>query len=123
MALIRWPRQTLEISADGERFAAEAVFVLRGALYAGPWTLDCRAGLGAAKLHVLALPRARRRDFVALVLYALGGARRPRKEWRQLAVKELEIAAQQPYPMQLDGDLAGTVPVSISLTNSMVRWH
>ena len=38
--LRRWPRQQLQVTADGESFTAEAVFVLRGALYVGPWTLD-----------------------------------------------------------------------------------
>ena len=117
-----WPRQTLQITANGESFAAEAVFVLRGALYAGPWKLDRRAGLTATKLHVLTMPRARRRDVAALVLYALGGARHPRKEWRQLAVSTLEIAAANPYPLQLDGDIAGSVPVTISITDSAIRW-
>lgn len=120
--LLRWPRQSLQITADGATFTAEAVFVLRSAFYAGPWTLDRRAGLTTAKLHVLALPRARRRDFAALVLYALGGARRPRKEWRQLAVSTLEIAAANPYPLQLDGDIAGSVPVTIGMTDSAIRW-
>ena len=120
--LLRWPRQSLQITADGATFAAEALFVLRGALYAGPWTLDRRAGLTATKLHVLVLPRARRRDFAALVLYALGGARRPRAEWRQLAVSTLEIAAHQPCPLQLDGDIAGSTPVSIGMTERVIRW-
>lgn len=120
--LWRWPRQTLEITAEGEHFTAEAVFVLRGALYAGPWTLDRRAGLAAAKLHVLALPRARRRDLVALALYALGGARRPRAGWRRLAVSALEIGTHRPCPLQLDGDIAGSAPVSIGITDRAVRW-
>jgi diacylglycerol kinase (ATP) len=120
--LLRWPRQSLQITADGATFTAEALFVLRGALYAGPWTLDRRAGLTATKLHVLALPRARRRDFAALVLYALGGAKRPRAEWRQLAVSALEIVTNQPCPLQLDGDIAGSTPVSIGMADRVVRW-
>lgn len=117
-----WPRQTLQITAEGESFAAEAVFVLRGALYAGPWKLDRRAGLGTAKLHVLALPRARRRDVAALVLYVLGGARHPRKEWRQLAVSTLEIGTDRQCPLQLDGDIAGSAPVSIRITDRAIGW-
>ena len=38
--LRRWPRQQLQVTADGKSFTAEAVFVLRGALYAGPWATD-----------------------------------------------------------------------------------
>jgi diacylglycerol kinase family enzyme len=120
--LWRWPRQTLQITADGEQFAAEAIFVLRGALYAGPWTLDHRAGLTAPKLHLLAMPRARRRDFAALVAYALGGAQRPRPEWRMMAVSSVDIATYQACPLQLDGDIAGSTPVSISMTDKVVTW-
>ena len=118
----RWPRQQLQVTADGESFTAEAVFVQRGALYAGPWTLDRRAGLTSAKLHMLALPRARRRDFAALVIYALQGARRPRAEWRLLPVSQVEIGTYQPSPIQLDGDIAGSTPVSIGITNRVIRW-
>ena len=120
--LWRWPRQQLQITADGESFAAEAVFVLRSAHYAGPWTLHRQAGLKQAKLHVLAMPRARRRDFGALVLYALGGARRPRAEWRLLPVSHLAINSYQPCPIQLDGDIAGSTPVSIAMTERDIRW-
>ena len=120
--LWRWPRQALSVTADGEEFAAEAIFVQRGALYAGPWTLDRRAGLASANLHVLAMPRARRRDFAALVVHLLRGARHPRPEWRMLSVSALEIAADKPCPLQLDGDSAGLVPVSIALTDQVIRW-
>ncbi len=43
--LWNWPNGRFRVQAGGEVFAAEALFVLRGSYYAGPWTLDREANL------------------------------------------------------------------------------
>lgn len=120
--LQQWPRHRLLVAADGEEFEAEALFLLRGAHYAGPFTLDRRAGLDRDKLHVLALPRACRRDVLGLALYAICGARYPAKDWRFLQVSELQVRAEEPVPVQADGDVLTSTPVDIRMTEQRVLW-
>lgn len=120
--LWRWPRQRLRVLADGEEIGAEALFLLRGSHYAGPWTLDPEAGLMSDRLHVLALPRARRRDVLSLAFYAFNGAKRLRKEWRLFAASHVHVSADRPLPVQADGDIVAATPVDIRMGNQSVRW-
>lgn len=117
-----WPRPALRITADGEALEAEALFVLRGAYYAGPWTLDREANLGRELLHVLVLPHARLRDLLAVVRYALTGSHRPNKAWRFLRVSELHAEADTEVPFQIDGDFAGHAPVAFAISDHKVQW-
>lgn len=121
-ALARWPRQTLQITCDGTRCEVEALFVLRGHFYAGPWTLDASASLSNPALRVLALPRARRRDLAGLALRALLGRTVARPGWRVLDAQRVTICAQAPVPVQIDGDPGGTTPLEIVLSAAEVRF-
>lgn len=126
MALVRllghWPRTKLRVMADEDQFDAEAVFVLRARHYAGPWSLDREAGLGQDMLHVLVLPRARRRDIASLIFHALVGARRPKPEWRLLRTRHLRVTAGEPVPVQVDGDVVASLPLEFSMTGQAIAW-
>jgi len=117
-----WPRPQLSITADGERISAEALFLMRGSLYAGPWTLDPRAGLFSDRLHLLCLPRARRRDIALLAIYALSGARRLPRGWQLVAAREVAVTAGSGSPVQADGDIVGKVPVRFGVSDEFLRW-
>jgi diacylglycerol kinase (ATP) len=117
-----WPRPQLSITADGERISAEALFLMRGSFYAGPWTLDPRAGLFSDRLHLLCLPRARRRDIALLAIYALSGARRLPRGWRLKAANDVTVAAEAGIPVQADGDIIGAAPLRFRLTGDCLQW-
>lgn len=117
-----WPRPRMTVTADGAQFAAEALFVLRGSFYAGPWMLDRRARLGSEDMHVLALPRARRRDLMALALYAMGGARRLPRGWMLMPAREVTVSGAATSPVQADGDIIGALPVSFTMSDERLRW-
>src|SRR5206468_5930864 len=108
-----WPRHRLTVRTGDGEFTAEALFVLRGRFYAGPWTLHPEAHLGQDALRVLALPRARRRDLVSLAARALVGMRAPHPAWRYLETDWLEVSSDQPVPVQADGDAVGLLPARI----------
>ena len=118
--LLRWPRSRVQIVADGQTFMAEAAFVLRGRFYAGPWTLDPAAHLAHPRLRVLARPRCRRRDLIALGLYALTGSRNAHPSWRVLECDVLEITGDA--AVQADGDAAGHLPATVTLSGASVRY-
>ena len=118
----RWPRKTMRLVADDQEFDAEAVFVLRGRHYAGPWSLHRGAGLEQERFHVLALPRARRRDIAGLIFYALTGARRLRPHWRLLQCRRLQVTASEPVPVQVDGDVVASLPLLFEMTGQAITW-
>ncbi len=121
--LLKWPRHALTVRTDSEEFEAEALFVLRGKFYAGPWTLHPDAHLGRNRLRVLALPRAKRRDVIALATRALGGMRHAHPDWRYLECTSLDVTSGQPVPVQADGDSVGMLPVRIGMSGKSVRFR
>jgi diacylglycerol kinase (ATP) len=121
--LRKWPRHRLTVRTQDETFAAEALFVLRGRFYAGPWTLHPEAHLGHGALRVLALPRARRRDVLSLAGRALAGMRAPHPDWRYLEVDWLEVTSDQRVPVQADGDPVGVLPARIAMTADHLRFR
>lgn len=118
----RWPRKQMRVVADEQEFDAEAVFVLRGRHYAGPWSLHRGASLEHEHLHVLALPSARRRDISGLILYAVTGAQRLRPHWHLLQCRRLKVTAVEPVPVQVDGDVVASLPLLFEMTGQAVQW-
>ncbi len=117
-----WPRSPVTIDAGGETFEAEALFVLRGKFYAGPWSLDREAHLRQDRLRVLALPTGRRRDLAALIFYAVLGSRKPRPIWRFLQTDSLLVSGSDGAPLQADGDIVGATPATIEMTDQSVTF-
>lgn len=120
--MARWPRQVLTVESSAGPFSAEAMFVLRGNLYAGPWTLDAQAGLGHDSLRLIVLPKARRRDMIRLMLHAFAGSGKPPRGWPVHDVQWVRTTGQTALPMQIDGDAAGTTPLDIRMTGDRVRF-
>ena len=117
-----WPRRKLVLDCDGERIEAEALFVLRGRFYAGPWTLDRGAALDGAKLRALALPQARRRDIARLLTYALTGSHIPHDRWHFLEADRIAVDCDADVPVQADGDVMGKGPSLFSLSPDSVNF-
>lgn len=123
LALVRkWPRQSFVIDTGKEQLEAEALFVLRGKFYAGPWMLDRRAHLGHDGLRILALPRARRRDMLLLALYAMLGSTWPHARWRFVETDRLAVLGGEGLPVQADGDVVARAPVTFELSPAKVTF-
>lgn len=123
-ALLRWRRHPVELHCDEGRYTAEAVFIMRGRYYAGPWTLDPAAGLAGEQLRILALPRARRRDVARVALHALLGGKRPARDWHVITTRRIAISAGQALTLQIDGDHAPheAVMLDIAMTGQTVHF-
>ncbi|MFN2099826.1 diacylglycerol/lipid kinase family protein [Altererythrobacter sp. MF3-039] len=117
-----WPRHPVTIDTGEERIEAETLFILRGKFYAGPWTLDRGANLKTEKLRILALPHARRRDMLLLALYAMLGSRRPHGHWRFLEADRVTLSGGEGIPVQADGDIVASAPVTFELTPTKVTF-
>lgn len=120
--LIHWPRTALDVTVDGEHHAAEAAFLLKGRAYAGPWSLDTAADLRSDRFRVLLMPRARRVDALRLALFAAFGRRFADRRWLRLSARSIAISAESPVPVQVDGDIVASTPVSVEIARGRLRF-
>jgi diacylglycerol kinase family enzyme len=114
--LLDWRRTPIRLAWDGGGTVCEAFYVAKGRYFAGPWSFAPEASVAEPLLHVVALATARRRDFARFAL-AL---------WRKRPVEglpgvsaftctALAAEADEPLPVQADGDPVCTLPASIAL--------
>jgi diacylglycerol kinase family enzyme len=114
--LVRWPRQALRLRAEGPTVDCEAVYIAKGRYYAGPWSFAPEAAADVPLLHVVALRRARRRDFLRF-LWSL--MRRTDlghdPNLVRFSCTALSIDGDDLSPLQADGDIVARLPVRIVL--------
>lgn len=116
--LLSWRREALSIRADGEAYAGEAAYVLKGRFFAGPWSLSPTASVSSPTLSLLILPQARRRDFVRLIAAAAISRKLAAPEWITVECTTVSICATRktgvPQPVQADGDIIAALPVTFA---------
>jgi diacylglycerol kinase family enzyme len=114
--LLDWRRAPIRLRWDGGELPCEAFYVAKGRYFAGPWSFAPEADIAEPVLHVVALARARRRDF-ARFAFALWRGRRvdALPGVTAFACTALEAEAEAPLPIQADGDPVGALPASIAL--------
>ena len=113
--LVRWPRRQLTLQSDGNIITCEAVYIAKGRYYAGPWSFAPGAAADDPFLHVVALKRARRRDFMRFLWALLHHddlARDP--NLIRLTCVALRIDGTD-SPLQADGDIVAHLPVDIAI--------
>ncbi len=109
-----WPRTRLTLGANGDLVRCEAVYVAKGRHYAGPWSFAPDARVGDQRLHVLALRRARRRDYLRFLCLMLL-RRDPAGDRNAITFtcRELSISSERPMPIQADGDIVASSPAEM----------
>ncbi|HEX8468226.1 MAG TPA: diacylglycerol kinase family protein [Allosphingosinicella sp.] len=114
--LLDWRRTPIRLAWDGGEEVCEAFYVAKGRYFAGPWSFAPEASTAEPLLHVVALGRARRRDFARFALALWRGRRVDRlPEVTAFTCTALTARSDAPLPIQADGDPVGTLPASISL--------
>jgi diacylglycerol kinase family enzyme len=115
------------VEIDGVAYQAASVIVSRGRLYAGPYVVAPAADLASPMLHVCLLERWGRwqplRFGAALVLGRLsrtGGIRVIAGREVRLSVHS-EAGEKRGHPVQIDGDDALTLPISVAVGSGTVR--
>jgi diacylglycerol kinase family enzyme len=114
--LVAWPRHPIRLSTGERQLDCEAFYVAKGRYYAGGWSFAPQARVHEPILHVVALRRARRRDYLRFVArLAAGGdlSRDPNIE--SFACATLSATAAQALPIQADGDIVGALPAEMTL--------
>ena len=115
------------VEIDGVSYEAASVIVTHSRHYAGPYVVAPNAALSEPLLHVCLFERWGRRQTLRFGLALLLG-RLPRTggyrviTGRQIKVSVLYDAGElRRQPVQIDGDDALTLPVSINLASAAVR--
>lgn len=115
------------VEIDGARYEAASVIVTRARLYAGPYVVAPKAALGEPLLHVCLFERWGRVHTLRFGLALLRG-RLPRAGgYRVVTGSDVKISVLhdagelRSQPVQIDGDNALTLPVSIAVASGAVR--
>jgi diacylglycerol kinase (ATP) len=116
-----------QVEIDGVRHEASSVIVTRSRHYAGPYVVAPKAALGEPLLHVCLFERwGRSHTFIYGLALLLG--RLPRTAgYRVVAGRSVQVSVLsdagelREQPVQIDGDNALTLPVSIGLAAGAVR--
>ena len=115
--LIRWPRLKLRLEANGRTVECEAVYIAKGLYYAGPWSFAPHAAADDPFLHVVALRRARRRDFArfmwTLLLHREDLSGDP--NLIRFSCDALKLEGEGSPQLQADGDIVATLPVEFKI--------
>jgi diacylglycerol kinase family enzyme len=114
--LANWPRQPIRLRSPDREVLCEAFYVAKGRFFAGPWSFAPAAQLGEPLLHVIALERATRRDYLRFLWSVFRGRRL--EDLPRIAAftcTSLSADADQPLPVQADGDIVTTLPVRLNL--------
>jgi diacylglycerol kinase family enzyme len=121
--LIRWQRPKLTLRAGGDPVECEAVYVAKGRHYAGPWSFAPHARAADGLLHVLALRKARRRDFLRFAVLLLL-RRDPAGDANAIAFtcSELSIEGDAAPPVQADGDIVARCPIDLSVCDRAIAF-
>jgi diacylglycerol kinase family enzyme len=121
--LIHWPRHRITLRADGRQIDCEAFYVAKGRHYAGPWSVAPEARVGRPAMHVVALRRARRRDYLSFMA-AIAAHRDPAGLANVDAFEcvNLTAEAEEPLPVQADGDIVGALPVTMILSKTPLSF-
>jgi diacylglycerol kinase family enzyme len=114
--LVKWKRHEIRLASDSGEMSCEAFYVAKGRFFAGPWSFAPEAELASPLLHVIALERARRRDY-ARFIWALARRRDIKSLPGVVAFtcNELTAEADAALPMQADGDVVATLPIQLKL--------
>ena len=121
--LARWPRYPITLVADGREIECEAFYVAKSRYYAGPWSLAPDARMDSPAMHVVALRRARRRDYLHFIA-TLAAHRDPSslKNVEAFRCSTLRAEAPQRLPIQADGDVVGHLPATMAATETPLNF-
>jgi diacylglycerol kinase family enzyme len=115
------------VVVDGVPYEAASVIVTRSRLYAGPYVVAPTATLGEPLLHVCLFERWGRSQTLRFGLALLMGRLPKTGGYRVIAGRDVKVSVlsnageSRSQPVQIDGDNALTLPVSIGLAAGSVR--
>jgi len=119
----RWQVSELELDVDGERRSGlmHEVFVANGAYLGGGLRMCPEADPGDGLFDVLALGHLTKRDLAFTLPKAYAGRHLPHPKAELLRGRVVSVDAEQPLPLQLDGEQPGTTPTRFEVVPGALR--
>jgi len=110
-----WRSRYCVTTRDRSIESAASVIVANAAQYAGRWLIAPEASLFHRGLDVCVFHRSRRRDMVRYALAIVRGQHTALPDVEMLRTDSVRIEGGPEDHIQIDGDLAGTLPVDICI--------
>lgn len=110
-ALIRHRPCSYLVEIDGIGFSAAAIVIAKGHYYGGKFVIANAARLSAPVFQVALFTKGRRRDLIRYAMALAAGQLHTLTNVRVVPACEVRISGSAGEQFQLDGDLAGKLPV------------
>lgn len=122
---LHWPQPRMRVELDsGEVIeGCSQVLVTKARNYAGLMRLPAGISMGEGPFHVLCLHQRGRLAYGLIGLRGLLGRLRPGRDLGYFRADRVEISSDSPLPCQIDGDGAGTTPVSLRRADEKVMLY
>lgn len=114
-------RTMLTVEADGARCEASSVIVANGRLYGGKYLCAPDADLTAPDLQVVTMRRAGRWNALRYGLALMRGRLHELPDVQGVPATRIRILGPAGEPWQSDGDLLGTLPVTITVEPAAIE--
>lgn len=113
--LLRYRDRQLTVSVDGIDYRAAAVIAAKGRYYAGPFVVAPHASLAEPILDLLLFQRSGRWAVLRYLVALVFGRLSRRGDIASMRCRSAVIRADEPVPMQADGELVGHPPVTLGI--------
>jgi len=110
-ALMRHRPSSYVVEIDGVTYSAAAVVIAKGHYYGGKFIIASQAQLSAPELQVALFTKGRRRDLIGYAMALATGQLHTLSNVRVVPAREVRITGAADEQFQLDGDLAGRLPI------------
>jgi diacylglycerol kinase (ATP) len=114
-------KPTITVHGGAGELQGELVLIGNGRLYAGDFATVPAAQLDDGRLDVCVLPRVSFFVLLQCALPLLWSKRLPESLVRRVQTERFTLTAAEPVAYELDGELAGRLPVTFSVARRALR--
>lgn len=111
----------ISVSADGQKIEGELALLGSGKFYGGPFEIFPTAELHDGRLDVCVFPRVNVPSLMRLAPGFVARRKFSEKLVRRLCAEKFELSSDAPAAFELDGEWAGNLPVTFSVTPQKLR--
>lgn len=121
MRAIAEPEKIIAVSGGAQRVSGALVLIGNGRLYGGDYGLFPKADMTDGVLDVCVFPRANLRTLMRCGPELLLRNKVPDSHVRRLETGTVRLTSESRVPFELDGELAGELPVTFSVERNRLR--
>ena len=118
---MRETKPQISVGLGGQNFTGDLILVGNGKYYGGPFEIFPKADLADGLLDVCVLPRFNWLTLLRCAPSFLAGQKLPEKLVRRFRAKAFELSSDAAASFELDGELAGKLPVKFSVEREKLR--